>query len=97
MSTMVDVARHLWGIAPSVEDDAQISGRLHVDWIRYKTWGDNADSIFHRKPEAFEAYQSNDAETFARLLGVPWPVPVPVTLKGLVAELEALLAKFKAL
>lgn len=97
MSTVVDVARHLWGISPAVADDAEVAGRLHTHWVRYKHFGDNADSIFHRKPEAFAAYEQNDAETMARLLDVPWPVPVPVTLQSLTTELEALVAKFRSL
>lgn len=93
MSTMIDAYRHHWGWTTAVADDAEVAGRLHTDWIRYKNWGDNADSIFHGKPEMFKAYEANDAETFARLLGVPWPVPVPVTLVGLAAELAALSAR----
>lgn len=95
-SEMIAVYRHFWKWSTAMADDAEVAGRLHTDWIRYTNWRDNADSIFKGKPELFAAYEDGDAETFARLLGVPWPVPVPVTLQSLTAELAALTAKFKA-
>lgn len=96
MTTLTDVYRHFRGWAPTTADDAEVAGRLHTEWLRYKTWGDNVDTIFVGKPDLFIAHEAGDVEAFARLLGVPWPVPTPVTLKSLAAELEALATKFKA-
>lgn len=97
MSTMIDVYRHFLGGMPSTSD-ADIQARLSVAALRYKSvqLGGEADTFFKSAPAAFKAYETDDVRGFAEALGVPWPVPVPVTIKSLAAELDALNAKFKA-
>lgn len=97
MTTLVDVYRHHLQLRPGVADDAEIAGRLQVQAQRFAAWGNNAESIFSGNPEAFAAYEAGNVRAFADALKVPWPVPAPITLKGCIAELEATLAKLKAI
>lgn len=95
MTTLLDVYRFFLGGMPT-ESDSELQGRLSVDVLRYKTWGNSGDTIFHDHPEAFSAHEQGDVKAFASALGVPWPVPERVTMKSLVAELESFVAKLKA-
>lgn len=74
-------------------DDAEVEGRLYTEAVRYDRW---KVGLFKDKPAMFAAYEAGNAEAFATLLGVPWPLPAQVTVASLAAELAALNAKFQA-
>lgn len=92
---IIDAYRHYWGGFAN-DSDAEVESRLNTEIRRYAILSDNSVCIFKGQPALYDACVSNNAEQFATLLGVPWPVPERVTVKSLAAEVAALHAKFQA-
>lgn len=92
---IIDAYRHFWGGFGN-DSDAEVESRLNTEMRRYAAFGDNSVCIFKGQPALFEACKADGAETFAKLLGVPWPVPERVTVQSLAADVAALNAKFQA-
>jgi len=95
MATMVDVARHYWGGMAS-ESDELVGQRLAQEARQYEVHGAVPNNLFSLRLVIPAAYKDGDVETFAKALGVPWPVPERVTVQSLAADLAALHAKFQA-